>query len=63
MGTEVYKKTVGVIGLGKIGREVTRRLRAFEMNVLAYDPYLTPEQGKQLGVTVVDLDIRSTGKF
>lgn len=56
MGVEVYKKTVGVIGLGKIGREVARRLQAFDMNVLAYDPYLTEETGAQLGIRVVDLE-------
>jgi D-3-phosphoglycerate dehydrogenase len=56
VGVEVYKKTVGVIGLGKIGREVTKRLQAFGMNVLAFDPYLTEEAGRQLGVRVTDLN-------
>ncbi len=56
VGSEVYKKTVGVIGLGKIGREVAKRLQAFEMHVLAYDPYLTEEAGLELGVKVASLD-------
>jgi D-3-phosphoglycerate dehydrogenase len=54
-GVEIYKKTLGVIGFGKIGREVAKRLQAFEMNVLAYDPYLSPDQAFQLGVRQVDL--------
>jgi D-3-phosphoglycerate dehydrogenase len=55
-GVEVYKKTLGVIGFGKIGREVAKRLQAFELSVLAYDPYLTEDQASQLGVRQVDLD-------
>src|SRR5258707_9548299 len=39
LGSEVYGKTLGVIGLGKIGGEVARRARAFEMTVIAYDPF------------------------
>jgi len=56
VGVEVYNKTLGVVGLGKIGREVTRRLQAFGMQVLAFDPYVSEEIGKQLGVTLVDLE-------
>lgn len=55
VGVEVYKKTLGVIGLGKIGREVTRRMQSFGMPVLAYDPYVDADTGRQLGVTLVDL--------
>ncbi len=55
-GVEVYKKTLGVIGFGKIGREVAKRLQAFGLNVLAYDPYLTEDQAVQLGVRQVDLN-------
>jgi len=56
MGSEVYHKTLGVIGLGKIGREVAKRLQSFEMSVLGYDPYLKPDQAEALGVKLVDLD-------
>ena len=56
VGVEVYGKTVGVIGLGKIGREVAKRLLGMEMTVLAYDPFLSDEQAGQLGVRKVDLD-------
>jgi D-3-phosphoglycerate dehydrogenase len=43
-GVELYGKTVGVIGLGRIGFEVAKRLRAFNMSVLAFDPFCTPER-------------------
>ena len=56
VGVEVYGKTVGVIGLGKIGREVARRLRAMEMSILAFDPFLTNEQAEALGVRLASLD-------
>ncbi len=56
MGSEIYGKTLGVIGLGKIGREVVSRLQAFGMSVLGYDPYLKPEQADALGIKLVDLD-------
>jgi D-3-phosphoglycerate dehydrogenase len=56
VGVEVYGKTAGVIGLGKIGREVAKRLIGLELNVLAYDPFLSKEQADALGVRLVDLD-------
>lgn len=56
VGAEVYNKTLGVIGLGKIGREVAHRLQAFKMNVLGYDPFLKPEQAEALGIRLVDLE-------
>ncbi len=52
-GTELRGKTLGIIGLGRIGMEVARRARAFGMNVIAHDPFVSPvvakEQGIQLG--------------
>jgi len=56
VGVELYGKTAGVVGLGKIGREVARRLRAMEMRILAYDPFLSAEQADALGVRLADLD-------
>ena len=47
MGTELYSKTLGLIGLGRIGAEVAKRAAAFAMRVVAYDPYLTAEQIQQ----------------
>ncbi|MGO8672320.1 MAG: phosphoglycerate dehydrogenase [Capsulimonadaceae bacterium] len=55
MGSEIYDKVLGVIGLGKIGREVARRLLSFGMRVIGYDPYLKPEQAEDLGVRLVNL--------
>lgn len=56
IGIELYKKTLGIIGLGKIGRETARRARAFEMRVIGYDPYLPAEHIRQLGAEPVDLE-------
>lgn len=56
MGTEVYGKTLGVVGFGRIGRLVAERALAFGMNVLAYDPYVSEAVGRNMGVTLVDLD-------
>ena len=55
-GTELYEKTVGIIGLGRIGALITARLQAFGMNVVAYDPYVTSARAQQLGVTLLSLD-------
>lgn len=54
-GNEVYKKTLGVLGLGKIGQEVVKRCQAFGMKVLAYDPFITADAAGALGVELVDL--------
>ena len=56
LGAEVYGKTLGMVGLGRIGTEVARRAQGFEMTVVAYDPYLGTEVAERLGVELVDLD-------
>jgi D-3-phosphoglycerate dehydrogenase len=55
MGVELYGKTLGVIGLGRIGTEVAKRSLSFGMKVIAYDPFLTPEKATELGIEQVDL--------
>jgi D-3-phosphoglycerate dehydrogenase / 2-oxoglutarate reductase len=56
LGAEVYGKTLGIVGLGRIGAEVARRAQGFAMTVIAFDPYLTEEVAQRLGVELVDLD-------
>ena len=55
-GVELYEKTIGIIGLGRIGALITSRMHAFGTNVIAYDPYITSARAQQLGVTPVTLD-------
>lgn len=56
LGTELYSKTLGVVGLGRIGKEVTKRAISFGMKVIAYDPFLSVEKAKELGIELVKLD-------
>jgi len=56
IGNELRGKTLGVIGLGSIGREVVKRARAFEMQISATDPYVSPQVAEDAGVELVDLD-------
>ncbi len=53
-GVQLAGKTLGVVGLGRIGQEVASRARAFEMNVIGYDPFTSPEQTAKLGIEYVD---------
>ena len=55
-GEELAGKTAGIIGLGAIGRLVAQRLRAFDMRVIAHDPFVSTEQAAQNGVSLTDLD-------
>ena len=53
VGTQVAGKTLGVIGLGRIGREVARRAAGLDMKVVGYDPFLSPDRAAQLGIQAV----------
>src|SRR5512136_11774 len=53
MGNELRGKTLGIVGLGSIGREVVKRARAFEMRIVAHDPYVTSQIAKDLSVELV----------
>jgi D-3-phosphoglycerate dehydrogenase len=55
-GSELWKKSVGLIGLGRIGRGVARRALGFDMQVLAYDPYVDDQQARAIGVRMASLD-------
>ncbi len=55
VGTEVYKKTLGVVGLGKIGSHVANVAKAMGMKIIAFDPFLSQERAEQLGARLVEL--------
>ncbi|ERN40149.1 D-3-phosphoglycerate dehydrogenase [Rubidibacter lacunae KORDI 51-2] len=57
VGAEVYKKNLGIVGLGKIGSHVAAIARAMGMRLLAYDPFISLERADQLGCRLVDLDL------
>lgn len=56
VGVELRNKVIGIIGLGKIGAGVAKRAQSFEMNVVAYDPFVSEERAKNLGVKLTELD-------
>src|SRR5215469_2959379 len=55
-GSELRGKTLGVVGLGRVGVEVSRRAQSFGMKVIAHDPYVAPSLAQQLNVTMVPMD-------
>jgi D-3-phosphoglycerate dehydrogenase len=55
-GVELFEKTIGIVGLGRIGTLVAQRLAGFGATLIAYDPYVTPSRAQQLGITLVSLD-------
>lgn len=55
-GTEVHGKILGIVGLGKIGSEVAKRMASFGMNVIAFDPFSTHEHAEELGVQLLDME-------
>ncbi len=54
-GVELFNKTLGIIGIGKIGSQVAKRAQALAMNIIAYDPYLSEEKANAIGVEKVEL--------
>ncbi|MBU4532988.1 MAG: phosphoglycerate dehydrogenase [Eubacteriales bacterium] len=56
VGVELRNKTLGILGLGRIGSGVAKRAEAMEMNVIAYDPFLTEERAREMSVKVLPLD-------
>ena len=56
VGVEVRNKTLGIVGLGNVGSEVARRVQGFQMKVLGYDPYVSPEHARNLRVELVPLE-------
>jgi D-3-phosphoglycerate dehydrogenase len=64
-GVELYNKTLGVIGMGRIGSELSRRAIAFGMRVIAYDPYLSAARARSLQVELIDEldDLLTTADF
>ncbi len=54
-GVELHAKTLGIIGLGRIGSLVAKRASAFGMRLLAYDPYVTPDRARQIGAELLEL--------
>ncbi len=56
LGTELYGKTLGILGVGRIGRAVAKRAKAFSMEVIGYDPFLPEEMIDKVGIGLVPLD-------
>ncbi len=57
MGNELFKKTLGIIGLGNVGSRLAKMAQAFGMNILSYDPYVKSERANKINVKLVDLEL------
>ncbi|HSB51565.1 MAG TPA: phosphoglycerate dehydrogenase [Dissulfurispiraceae bacterium] len=63
-GIELFNKTLGIIGLGKIGTEVAKRAQGFGMNVIAYDPFLSEDKAHELGIVKMEIaDVIKSADF
>ncbi|RZN39415.1 MAG: phosphoglycerate dehydrogenase [Methanosarcinales archaeon] len=56
MGSEIREKVLGVVGLGRVGIEVAKRVQGMEMKIIAYDPFIPAQRAKELGIELTDLD-------
>ena len=56
LGVELHNKTLGVLGMGRIGSEVAKRAKAFGMEIIGYDPFLTEERAEKLGIKLGSVD-------
>lgn len=56
LGVQLYRKVLGIVGLGRVGAQVARRAQAFGMTLIAFDPYISDDVARELKVTLVDLD-------
>lgn len=56
MGVELNEKTLGIVGLGRIGREVAKRSASFNMRIIGYDPFITAEKAAEIGIESMSLD-------
>ena len=55
-GVEFFNKTLGIVGLGRVGAEVASRMKSFGMQIIAFDPFVTEERAKQMGLTLAPLE-------
>ncbi|MDR9381134.1 MAG: NAD(P)-dependent oxidoreductase, partial [Natronomonas sp.] len=56
LGTELNGKTLGIVGLGRVGQEVAKKLDSIGMDLVAFDPYISEERAEQLGAELADLE-------